>query len=651
MHRIVSKRLIGVALGASLVALVHQSHAQAAPGVREFNAGPLPQTVGWSATATKSLAPLLTKATDRGQIAGTTPLRIVVGLKMRNLAGAKMLLQLEHTPFNALYQTKTTPARFTAAYNPTGAQVAAVGQYLVSRGFTNVVAEPNNLMVTGNATAAQVEAAFRTRIDNFRQPNGQQIYAQVEAALVPASLGGTVLAVLGLNDIQMHTAIVPRRAPLRFIRGTAPINAATPNPSPPPGASPPPDACLTPPDPVYNACTRGYTATDFRTVYGGTKINNNHQYDGTTSTTGFRDNMAVFAEGDLSQVIKDLRTYEAVNHLPQVSYSVRPVGIFSPDTAGLDEWDLDSQSSTGIAYKVNHLTMYDTTSLTDSDTGLEFNKFVTDDTSNEGNASFGECEAFPYVDGAMVLDDEVFLQGASQGQTVFVSSGDNGNGCPVLVSTGIPASGPPEVSYPASSPYVVAVGGTSLLSNATTVQYVGEAGWIGSGGGPSQFEYEPYWERGVGFAAADAGNLRQVPDGSMDADPNVSPAIIYVNGAIFYVGGTSLASPLMMGTYARLMTAHYNEFGFAAPLMWEEYKIFPATTPPAVPTGPPGFMTAYVGGFHDQYDGANGAFTNLPRYDFVTGLGSSDIGMQTLYIDDICDGDTDQQKTCIKVSP
>ncbi len=650
MHTIVTKRLIGAALGAALVSLAHQSAAEAAV-VHPLGARAMGQTLSWSATSTKSMAPLLTKATDLGQIAGSTPLRIVVGLQMRNLAGAKMLLQLEHTPFNSLYQTKTTPAKFTAAYNPTGAQVAAVGQYLVSRGFTSVAAESNNLMVTGNATAAQVEAAFQTRIDNFRQPNGQRIYAQVLPALVPASLGGTVLAVLGLNDIQMHTAIVRSRLS-RLTRSFAslhPVAVGSPQPSPPPGASPPPDACLLPPDPVTNACTRGYTATDFRIVYGGTKINNLHHYDGTTSTTGYADNMAVFAEGNLAQVVKDLRTYEAVNKLPQVAYSIRPVGIFSPDVAGLDEWDLDTQSSSGIAYKVNHLTVYDTTSLTDSDTGLEFNKFVTDNTSNEGNASFGECEAFPYIDGAMVLDDEVFLQGASQGQTVFVSSGDNGSGCPVLISTGIPASGPPEVSYPASSPYVVAVGGTSLLSDATTVKYDGEAGWIGSGGGPSQFENEPYWQKGVGFLAADEAGLRQVPDTSMDADPNVSPAIIYVSGAIFYVGGTSLASPLTMGTYARLMTAHYNEFGFGAPLMWEEYRIFPATTPPAIPSGPPGFMTAFVGGFHDQYQGANGAFTNLPRYDFVTGLGSNDIGMQTKYIDDICDGDKDQSSTCIRL--
>jgi len=99
------------------------------------------------------------------------------------------------------------------------------------------------------------------------------------------------------------------------------------------------------------------------------------------------------------------------------------------------------------------------------------------------------------------------------------------------------------------------------------------------------------------------------------------------------VGGTSLASPLTMGVYARLMTSHGDEMGFASPNLYYEYIAFPAPTPPAVPTGPVGFETNLVGGFHDIYAGTNGAFTALPRYDLVTGLGSLDIGHQTVDID------------------
>lgn len=148
-----------------------------------------------------------------------------------------------------------------------------------------------------------------------------------------------------------------------------------------------------------------------------------------TTATGSKTNIAIFAEGDLSGVVKDLRTEEAAYHLPQVPYSIVPVGLASPDTSGADEWDLDMQYSTGMAGTVAHLYIYDTTSLTDSDIALEFSRFASQDVAKAGSASFGECETFPYLDGSMLADDEVFAEAAAQGQTVFASTGDTGGAC------------------------------------------------------------------------------------------------------------------------------------------------------------------------------------------------------------------------------
>ena len=619
-------------LSAAAVAAI--AAAAAAPagasGLSRYPAGwrqVTPQaTTGWANTATKAM--LLVKATDLGAVPNSMPLRLVVGLTMRDKAGAMNLVHQEHNPRSSMYHKTVTPAQFTAAFNPTGTQVNAVATYLAKQGFQNISAEPNNLMITATATAGQARAAFNTDIHSFKQ-FGHVVYAQVKPAQVPTALGGTVLAVLGLNDIQMQR----------------PIRMESPHPSASPPPNPPPDSCFALPVPGTTDCIRSYLAKDFQKAYNGadfTTINHTHSYNGLNSTTGVNDAVAVFAEGNLSAILPDLRKYEAISGIPQVPYSIVHVGVPSPDTAGDIEWDLDSQTSTGIAQMVKHLYMYDTTSLTDSDTGLEFNRFTTQDIAREGNASFGECEVFPYLDGAMVLDDEVFNEAAAQGQTVFVSSGDNGSGCPVLVSTGVPASGPFEASYPASSPYVVAVGGTTLLTDQKTFAYGGEKAWEGSGGGPSQFENEPYWQKGVTNPVADAAGLRQVPDVAMDADPNTG-AIIYCSTCappgLTFVGGTSLSSPLTMGTYARLMTAHGDEMGFASPNLYYEYRAFPATTPPAVPTGPPGFQTSMVGGFHDIYFSCNGAFCAGPRYDFVTGLGTNHIGQQTVDIDLINDGD------------
>src|ERR1039458_8632682 len=96
-------------------------------------------------------------------------------------------------------------------------------------------------------------------------------------------------------------------------------------------------------------------------------------YDAGSTPTGSKTAIAIFSEGDVSGVITDLRLAEQHNGLKQVPVRVVQVGIASPDTSGADEWDLDTQYSTGMAATVSTLYLYATTSLTDSDTALMFN--------------------------------------------------------------------------------------------------------------------------------------------------------------------------------------------------------------------------------------------------------------------------------------
>ncbi|HYW54889.1 MAG TPA: hypothetical protein VE826_13035, partial [Dongiaceae bacterium] len=94
------------------------------------------------------------------------------------------------------------------------------------------------------------------------------------------------------------------------------------------------------------------------------------------------------------------------------------------------------------------------------------------------------------------------------------------------------------------------------------------------------------------------------------------------------VGGTSEASPLAMGSYARILSAHVNELGFAAPLFYDNYLKYQnsATTV----NGPP--PTQSLGGYHDIITGGNGLYTALPGYDYTTGLGTLDIGVMNAQI-------------------
>jgi pseudomonalisin/xanthomonalisin len=346
------------------------------------------------------------------------------------------------------------------------------------------------------------------------------------------------------------------------------------------------------------------------------------------------------AEGNVSRVLTELRTAESFWALPHVAYAVRKVGVSSTDTAGLDDWDLDTQISSGIAGTVKELYVYDTTSLTDSDVALEYSHWVNDNLTQAGNSSFGEPESLAFADGAMALDDEEFNQAAAQGMTMFASTGDNGQGCPVLVATGVPNTGVPEVCYPASSPYVVAVGGTTLDTNANGSQpgtYYGEHVWVGTGGGLSKYETAPYWQsNGICAGCGTGGIARGIADISMCADNNGCPMDVFVNGAQEGVGGTSLSSPMSMGIWARLETHFSNTLGFAAPVyygVYAHYEPCPLGSSACVPSGEPGSdtsalppdTTAPIGGFHDILYGSNGIPSSAaPGWDMPTGLGSID---------------------------
>jgi pseudomonalisin len=400
-------------------------------------------------------------------------------------------------------------------------------------------------------------------LEQFQQ-QGKTVFANTAAVQVPDSLGNTVAAILGLNDALKMS--LPTKHPTTSTDGLLSL-------------------------PNYPA---SYTPKGFQTAYDVGK-----------TSPGQATSIAIFAEGDLSQVVKDLRTEETTNGMPQVPVTVVPTGTSSTDTSGMDEWDMDTQYSTGMAQTVNHLYIYDATSLTDSDIALEFNQFVTDDKATAGSASFGEVELAPYLDGAMQVDDEVFAEAAAQGQTVFASSGDTGGFSTVLPTNGVPA-GVPDVEYPASSPYVVAVGGTTLLTNSDGT-YNEELAWLAGGGGPSEWETAPYWQSGVVPGSAVGKGL---PDISMDADPN-SGAQVFVDGQMEVVGGTSLASPLALGVWARLETSHSNQLGFASPLLYAQ---------------------SGSAGFHDIILGDNGPYPATPGWDYATGIGTFDVSQMNALI-------------------
>ena len=205
-------------------------------------------------------------------------------------------------------------------------------------------------------------------------------------------------------------------------------------------------------------------------------------------------------------MIKDLRTFESANGLPKVPVTIVRTGPASFDTSGADEWALDTQSSTGMARTVKRLYVYDAPSLSDADISVAFNKFAAQNVAHAQH-SIRRVEFAASLGGSMAVDDNSMMQAAAQGQTVFASSGDTGGFCPVAGGVnGVPA-GAPDVNFPASSPWAVSVGGTTLITGSDGGLYSNEIAWLAGGGGPSYFEPAPCPGPGV-RAPADRNRVR-----------------------------------------------------------------------------------------------------------------------------------------------
>ncbi len=181
-----------------------------------------------------------------------------------------------------------------------------------------------------------------------------------------------------------------------------------------------------------------------------------------------------------------------------------------------------------------------------------------------------------------------------QGVTFVASSGDSGTGA----------------QYPAASPFVVSVGGTTLTIDGTTGAYISETAWSGSGGGLSRYETAPAYQSGI-----QTKGKRGIPDIAFDADP-ASGVPVYNSYACggacptgwVQVGGTSLSAPCWAGLFA--IANSQRAAAGKATLNQPQFILYPA---PAAD-------------YHDITTGSNGSCPILckarPGYDFVTGLGT-----------------------------
>jgi len=233
---------------------------------------------------------------------------------------------------------------------------------------------------------------------------------------------------------------------------------------------------------------------------------------------------------------------------------------------------------------------------------------VHDSTNNPSvvSISWGGPES-SWTQQAMTSMDEAFQSAAAMGVSVCVAAGDDG-------STDGVTDGLNHVDFPASSPNVLACGGTQLVASGNTV--TSETVWNelasnegATGGGISDFFPLPSWQSGAGVPPSANPNQnvgRGVPDVAGDADPTTG-YVTLVDGNPDVIGGTSAVAPLWAGLIALINESIGKPAGFINPLLYQA-----ANT---------------ARDLNDITSGNNGAYFAGPGWDACTGLGSP-IGTQ-----------------------
>jgi pseudomonalisin len=476
----------------------------------------------------------------------TTQVRTVtLTLSPRNAAGLRAFDATAGHPL-------LTPSQFAERYAPSAATVAAVESWAGAHGLQTSGVSPDHLLVSLTGTTGALGSALGVSFDRFRASGGSSYVSSTGTASLPSSLSRTVTAITGLSDLaRVHSNLVRRSG------------AATPGLS-------------------------------FPASYGPQELN--ALYGASAAQTGAGQTVSVITAGDLSQPKADLATFESHFGLPAVTWNQIDVGAPSSETEGDDEWDLDTQYSTGFAPGVKQINVYVGSSMEDSDIVATIDRWVGDDASSQASFSAGECELLSDAAGFTESLDTVLAEAAAQGQTLFTSSGDTGSQCPALIAeNGLPL-GLPGVNYPASSPDAIGVGGTTVLGSGPT-----EIGWYAGGGGTSVIEPTPSWQQSAGGSFL--GAMRGVPDVALDADPN-SGYDVFIDGKEEVIGGTSASAPSWQGIWARAQGAHGGTLGFAGPVI---YGSEPETA------------------FNDITLGDNGLFPDTPGWDYVTGRGTPKI--------------------------
>ncbi len=445
-----------------------------------------------------------------------------------NQPGLNQTLQNLYNPASPTYHKWLSPGQFQSQFGPQESVVSDFQTWLASRGIGPGKFDGFSLSL--EAPVSRVDDALGIQIYQYRQADSRIVYAPREPPLVPRALSSDLLGVLGLDDVtQIDSANDLSQVTL---------NSAFPN----------------------SPARSHVDATAAIGAYYGISGLNRAGLTGTGEKIAAVELAALepsditgFASGEenVGQPISNSIYYESVDG--GATYDFNNDGTLEADM-DVEELALYAPGATITSYQApnSSIGQYD-----------DFAAIINSDAANVITTSWGECEYDANYDGESSSLDGLFQRAAAQGESVFAAAGDSGSeGC--WLSDFIPNSTQTYTTYPASDPYVTAVGGTTLSSSGEVVWNncegqvgtgcaVSNGGKGAGGGGVSHYWPRPSWQESFSTTYWNSPTppcgtyCRAVPDLSANAGSGYD---IYYNGEWTTNAGTSAASPLVAGLFA-----------------------------------------------------------------------------------------------------
>lgn len=564
-------------------------------------------------------------ATLAGHYDPNKMLRLTIGLQPPHVEEERQFLESLQTKRSHDYHQFLSAEEWTRRFDPSVEDEQAVVDWLTAQGLTVTQRFPNRLLVGVEGTAGTIEKAFGVTLNSY-QVGTKTVRSNDRDPQIPSNLANIIHSVGGLNNLEMmHPANKNIREPVFPDYVSGPVVGAPSsshgngNPSKRPQSLKALSAGVLPAftsgapyDPQDMYSTAGYDASALYSL--GHCCNPTGNAGGSPPETS----IAIATAG--SQLWSDNSAFGSMYGL---AWNINQLGINGQSVPCTDatgatcdgegtmdmEWSTAMSNSFGSYADTAHVWMYDGVDASFSTFNIIYNKMLTDGAARNFSTSWGCEETDCYDNADMDTADGIFASMVGQGWSLTAASGDHG--ATAACDNGI------AVMFPASDPYVVGAGGTTMyLAGGPPPGFISFSAWSGGpdgcalgnprvNDGGSTGGYSSYWAAPSyqsGFPS------RGVPDIALNADWYNTPQWMYFSGSGGWNGngGTSIVAPETVGFFAQ-ENAYLLSLG----------NICGAGSSPCAPMGA---VNPYL---YLEYHGAGAK--HYPFYDITTGNNCNDV--------------------------